>query len=471
MPDDSSIGLLTRALREEVAARAPGDRLPSTRHIVEQHRVSPVTVSRALAALAAEGAVVIRPGAGTFVAASRPPAAAPADVTWQTVALGGRTIDAGGMSPLFGAPQDETTISLATGYLHGSLMPTRLLAAAWARAARLPDAFDRPPLDGIAGLRAWFARAADPGGGVEARDVLITPGGQASISAVFRALVAPGAPLLFESPTYPGALAVARAAGIRPVPVPADGRGVIPEHLIDAFERTGAQAVYLQPTFQNPAGTVLAAERRGAVLEAAAAAGAFVIEDDFARWLSHDLRPPAPLIAADRDGRVVYITSLTKATAPSLRIGAVVARGPVAERVRALRVVDDMFVARPVQEAALELVSRPGWERHLRQLADALRERALALRRGVAELVPAAELTAPPAGGMHLWMRLPRDLDDRQVERAAREHGVAVVAGRPFHPAEPPGPRLRLTFSAARDAAALDEGLRRLARAVPALRG
>lgn len=102
-----------------------------------------------------------------------------------------------------------------------------------------------------------------------------------------------------------------------------------------------------------PAGTRL-------VLSAAATAGAFVIEDDFARWLPHAGHPPPPLLAGDDDGRVVYLTSLTKAASPSPRIGAVIARGPVADRLRALRAVDDLFVARPLQEAALELV-RPSW--------------------------------------------------------------------------------------------------------------
>jgi DNA-binding transcriptional MocR family regulator len=62
----------------------------------------------------------------------------------------------------------------------------------------------------------------------------------------------------------------------------------------------------------------------------------------------------------------VHVTSLTKPAAPSLRIGALVARGPVMERMRAVRLVDDFFVTRPLQEAALELLSSPAWERHLR---------------------------------------------------------------------------------------------------------
>src|SRR5262249_51445649 len=153
-----------------------------------------------------------------------------------------------------------------------------------ARAARRPDASERPPLAGIPALRAWFARSISAA--ISPEDVLVTGAGQAALSAAFRAIVPSGAPVLLESPTYIGAIAVARAAGLRPVPVPTDEHGVRPAPLVAAFAATGSKLFYCQPTFQNPTGSVLAAHRREQVLTTVREAGAFVIEDDFARWLS-----------------------------------------------------------------------------------------------------------------------------------------------------------------------------------------
>jgi DNA-binding transcriptional MocR family regulator len=466
MDSDSTTVQLVDSLRAEIGALRPGDQLPSTRRLVATHRVSPVTVSRALTALVAEGLIVTRPGAGTFVAQPSP-SRAPADHSWQTVVLADRSIDAEALSPLFDPPGGEGVISLATGYPHASLMPVRALGAALARAARLPDAWERPPNSGLDGLRSWFAQHSGPD--VDARDVLITPGGQGAITAAFRAVVPLGAPLLVESPTYPGALAVARAAGIRPVPVPVDAEGVLPDLLAEAFARTGAQAFYCQPTYQNPTGAVLSAERRAAVLAAAASAGAFVIEDDYARWLSHGPRPPAPLLNHDSEGRVIYITSLSKVACPSLRIGALISRGPVANRLRDIRVVDDMFVSRPLQEAALELVSRPAWATHLREYAAALDRRSRALSAAIATHAPALHLPPRPQGGMHLWAQLPAGLDDVETAMAARRAGVIVLPGRSFYPAESPAAHLRLTFSAAPFEADLEVAVRRLAAGVPEL--
>ena len=250
--NDSSGERLKEWLRTEAARLGPGQRLPSTRWLIQTHRMSPLTVSRALAELGREGIVVSRPGSGTFVA--QPRAARhgdPGGFSWQTVALAERAIDAEGLSPLADPPHADGVISLATGYLHSSLMPLAALRSALARAARLPDAWERPPAAGLHELRSWFAQQAGYGG-IDAQDVLITSGGQGALSAAFRALVPSGAPLLVESPTYPGALAAARAAGIRPVPVPTDQDGVIPEHLAEAFARTGAQALFCQPAYHNP---------------------------------------------------------------------------------------------------------------------------------------------------------------------------------------------------------------------------
>ncbi|MFZ0387411.1 MAG: PLP-dependent aminotransferase family protein [Solirubrobacteraceae bacterium] len=465
MSDDTSSQVLVQRLRSELAGRAPGDRLASTRQLVEAHRVSPVTVSRALSTLAAEGLLVTRPGMGTFVAEPRG-SAEPIDLSWQTAALADGAVDTRGLEPL-AEPGDEDTISLTMGYLHGSLMPVKLLSAALARASRLPNVWSRPPVSGLAGLRTWFAQQAAPG--LDARDVTITSGGQGALSAVLRSLVRAGQPLLVESPTYPGAIAVARAAGIRVVPVPTDEHGVIPELLDELFHRTGARAFYTQPAFQNPTGASLAPERRAEVLAAAARAGAFVVEDDFAHWLSHDGHAPRPLLPDDRDGRVVYIASLTKVASPALRVAAVIARGPVAERVRSLRIVDDMFVHRPVQEAALELVSRPGWQRHVAGLGQTLERRSRTLARAIAEHLPACTLGARPQGGMHLWVRLPDGCDDTAIAAAAARRGVTVMRGSLFYPAEAPAPHLRITFSATPTEAELDTGIRRLAAAAPEL--
>jgi DNA-binding transcriptional MocR family regulator len=426
--------------------------------------VSPATVSRAIAQLSADGVVFARPGSGTFVAdriASRAPRG---DFDWQTSALGDQTVDSANVEFLLQTAAPGS-IPLAGGYPHQSLLPTRALAAALARAARRPDAAERPPLEGLTALRAWFARSI--GSSIDAGDVLITAGAQSAMSTALRAVVPAGGAVLVESPTYIGALAVARGARLRAIPVPMDQNGIKPDSLAERFASTGARVLYCQPAFQNPTGSVLHPGRRGEVLAVARDAGAFVIEDDFARFLPHEAGlPPPPLVADDHDGRVIHISSLTKVTSPNLRVGALIARGPVAERLRALRIVDDFFVPRVAQEAAVELLSAPAWPRHLKALSASLLQRREALTVAIISELGDSFLTQLPKGGLHMWLRLPRGLDDVAVADAARQAGVLVSPGRPYYAAEPPGPHLRLSFAATPDSAQLTEGIRRLAGSI-----
>lgn len=460
MPDDNTQdaeGRIVAALRAAAAALAPGSRLPPVRALMATHRASPVTVQRAIARLAAEGIVEPRPGSGTFVAAV--PAASPAaDLSWQQVPLPGVALDTCGLDELL-ALAPAGAIVLSSGYMEPALQPVAALAAALGRAGRRPGAWGRLPVEGLPELRAWFALQA--GGELAGHDVVISSGGQSALGTTFRALGAPGDIVLVESPTYNGALAAARAAGLVTVAVPADADGIRPELLADALERTRARIVYVQPAFANPHGATLSPERRGEVMAAVRAAGAFVVEDDWASDLAIDGEAPAPLVADDRDGHVVHLRSLTKAAAPGLRIAAVGARGAAGARLRSARVVDDFFVSGPLQHAALDLVSSPAWRTHRRRLRAGLRERRDALASAVAD-VPELDVGPLPRGGLHLWARLPDGTDDEEVARRAAGVGVVVSPGRRWFPGDAPGPHLRLTY-AAEPPARLLEGVARLA--------
>ncbi|WP_017591681.1 aminotransferase-like domain-containing protein [Nocardiopsis potens] len=479
MKKSSSVLELASSLRREIERYSPGEKLPPSRKLVERYGVSPVTVSRAVAVLAAEGLVTTRPGAGAFRARPARRARRDGDTSWQEVALSAesaaasgeplpRAVDDAGVLATLAAPPPGVT-GFNGGYLHSSLRPERALAAALARAARRPGAWGRPPVEGDEQLRGWFAREiAGPDGPLDASHVLVTSGGQSALTTALRALAPPGAPILVESPTYPGLLAVARAAGLRPVPVPVDADGVRTGLLEDAFRATGARVLVCQPLFQNPTGAVLSAERRAEVLRIARAAGAFVVEDDFARHLAHaDAGALPPTLAADDEhGTVVHICSLTKATSPSMRVGALAARGPVLRRLRAIQVVDSFFVPRPLQEAALELVGSPAWVRHLRAVAAGLAERRTAMASALLTELPGLPPPAFPVGGYHLWLRLPDGADETAVTAAALRAGVAVAPGRAYFPAEPPAPHLRLSFADTAGTPEITDGVRRLRTAL-----
>lgn len=457
MSDDSSVDRVVERLRRFVREASAGVQLPSSRVLVTEMRVGPVTVQRALDTLVTQGLVETRPGVGSFVAQA--PSAIRADTGWQEVSLGPARVDATALADVFRGDVSGN-LQMGAGYVDSSLRADLPLARAMSRAVRRPGAWDKPPLNGVRELRAWFAGQT----GADSNDVLITPGAQGSLSAVIRAVTRPGDSVLFATPSYPGALAVARSAGTIPVSVPTDECGLRPELTERAFAQTKARVLYVQPTYANPDGSVLDRCRREELLAIAQQAGAIIIEDDWARWLGHGGTVPAPLLAQDTHGHVVTICSLTKAAAPSLRVGAVIARGPVSARIADMRMVDDFFVAAPLQHAAVEFVSSPAWRSHLKSLSAGLSRRCTALSRSLAKRLPTCSFV-PPKGGVSLWLHLPANVSDLDVAREAAAGGVFVYPGRHYLLGPQPDSYMRLSFAALTEQDA-DEAVRRLAVAV-----
>ena len=466
MTDDSSPGRLRDALVAEVLAGAPaGGRLPSTREIARRWRVSPVTVQRAIARLVAEGLVETRPGAGNFVRHARP--AAPVDLGWQTTALGPTRGDTSAYGWTL-RPTPEEGVNLHGSYPAEELLPARAVRAALARAARSSAAVERPPPAGIPELREWFARdlaAAAPAdvAAPTGTDAVVMSGGQSALASIFRALAAPGDAVVMESPTYWGAIAAARHAGLRIVPLAREGRAVAPAALDEALASSRARLFYAQPHIANPSGETWSRAEGDALLEVVAAHGAFLVEDDWGHDLAFD-GPTVPLAARDRDGHVVHIRSITKSVSPALRVAGVTARGPARARIAADRTIDELYVSAVLQRAALDVLTAPGRAAHLRGTRAALRARRDALVGHIRRHLPEDALGALPAGGLNLWLRLRVASAQDLAERCSRR-GVGVSPGDEWFPAEPPAAFLRLNHSGP-DASRFEEAVRAIAAAV-----
>ncbi|MCW2815275.1 MAG: PLP-dependent aminotransferase family protein [Nocardioides sp.] len=436
------------ALQEWLRTAPAGARLPSTRTLAAEHQASPVTVQRALRALVAQGLVETRPGVGTFARAV--PVSRAVDHSWQTSALGPSEGGAGSLPAALRAAPPET-IALHAGYPDRELLPERLVRSALTRAARSDAGVGRSPTAGLPALQAWFAGelATDTPGHLAtpaAAEVIVVPGSQSGLSSVFRSVVRRGGVLLTESPTYWGAIRAAAHAGVRLVPVPAGPDGPDPAQLDRAFGETGARAFYAQPHYANPTGAQWSPALGAQVLEVVRAHDAFLVEDDWAHEFGIS-SSPAPLAGQDDGGHVVYLRSLTKSVSPSLRVAAVVARGPARARILADQAAESMYVSGLLQAAALDVVTHPGWRTHLRGLRDQLRSRRGLLATALREHAPSTVLEHLPPGGLNLWVRLPDATDLDALVLECGRAGLAVAAGTEWFPAEAPAPYVRLSFA------------------------
>lgn len=450
--------LIADRLMVEVEAMAPGARLPSQRELVRHFGASATTIAQALAQLSLRGLVETRPGSGTFrVDRSQERVG---DTSWQDAALElteglqerpglARRFAGSALSQVLSYNSPDV-IDLNGGYLHPTLQPSGLLAASLRRVSRRPEAWERPLAAGVPALRDWFAQ--DIGGGLSRHDILIAPGGQSALATTLRAVTGPGDAVVIEAPTYPGTIAAAQAASLRTVSAPLDREGIIPDHLDEALSRSSARVVVLQPLHQNPTGVTMSVRRQQEVLAVARQHNAFIIEDDFARHLTHKgpWAAPAPLIRGDIDGTVVHIRSLTKTTSPNLRVAAIAARGSVLGRLQAALTIDSLLVPAVLQHTALDVLTAPGWGRALATLQTELTHRRQAVVAAVVSAFGDDALPHQPQGGYHVWIALPEHRSGSELARAALAAGVALTPGENYYPhGNDQRPNVRISYVAA----------------------
>jgi DNA-binding transcriptional MocR family regulator len=457
MSSSNSREVIKAHLRKLCETETPGFPLPSVRALCRQFTASPVTIIRAISELSEEGQLDARPGHGTFVRA-KSSSRKTRDDAWQSLVLGAPPPPS--MNNLVTTPPPGC-LNFASGYMEPSILPDRELSRASARALKTTSPWQRAPTSGIPELRSWFAERAAPG--LPSENALIVHGGQAALGIAIRATVPTGGVLLVESPTYLGPLVIARAAGIRLAPVPVDNEGMRADYLEQAFESTGAKVVYLQPNFSNPTGATMSASRRDQVLMLARKFNAFIIEDDYARDLSFSGRVIPPMMARD-DGHVIYVRSLTKSIAPSLRVAALCASGPVFSRLQSALLVNDFFVPRPLQEIAREFISHPSYATHLKRVQQTFSSRMQRACSLLSEKLPECSFVEPN-GGYSLWLGLPDGTEEDLLCQAAERLGVLVNPGHWWFAAEPTGRFLRLSI-AGLDEAAIDPAVERLSQAM-----
>jgi 2-aminoadipate transaminase len=310
-------------------------------------------------------------------------------------------------------------------------------------------------------LREHLARRMSARGlPTDADDLLVTTGSQQGLSLLATALLDPGDTVLVEDPCYLAALQAFGLAGARVVAVPGDADGVDPRALEELVARERPKLFYTVPTFQNPTGRTLPAERRAAVAEVAARCGVWIVEDDPYGELRYD-GERVPWIASypGAEDRTVLLGSFSKVMAPGLRLGWL--RAPAALR-RACAVAKqaaDLHTPTVNQLAAARYLT--GLDAHVIRVRDVYRERRDAMLAGLAEALPDGSTWDRPQGGMFLWARLPGSYDTTALLPKVVRHNVAYVPGAPFYAGEPDRSTLRLCF-VTQTPEEIGEGLRRL---------
>jgi GntR family transcriptional regulator/MocR family aminotransferase len=414
-----------RALEDSLRAAirsgrlAAGTRLPSTRGLAEDLGLARTTVMEAYEQLAVEGYLLVRRGAGTWVAdlgvVTRPRGAAEA------------------------APSPFVRFNFNPGVPDLTAFPHN----AWAKAL----------LEGLRALPPSALGYGDPRGRPElrealadylsrARGVLVDPdlvvvcaGFSQALSLVARVLHARGVrKLAMEDPCLWWHRDIVTSAGLEVAPLEVDGHGAHTESLGEI----GAGAVMLAPAHQFPLGCVLSPRRRAAAIAWARATGGLVIEDDYDAELRYDRNPVGALQALDAD-HVAFAGTVSKTLAPGLRLGWMVVPEPLLDPIVRLRWAEDVHVPATEQIAFARFLAAGGFERHVRRMRRRYRRRRERLLEMLARHAPDAKPIGVSAG-LRVLLQLPSSGPPAEslAERAAQRSIELFPVGRCYHAGRSP---------------------------------
>ncbi|MDT0574184.1 PLP-dependent aminotransferase family protein [Streptomyces sp. DSM 3412] len=356
-------------------------------------------------------------------------------------------------------------VNFAGGLPAPELFDTEGIAAAYrdVLAESAGRALQYATTEGEPVLRAALAaRYGARGLATGADGVLVTTGSQQALSLLATALLEPGDVVLVEDPCYLAALQAFRFAGARVVAVPGDAHGVDPAALEESVVRHRPKLFYTVPTFQNPTGRTLPAERRAAVASVAARRGLWIVEDDpYGELRFEGDRVPWIASYPGAEDRTALLGSFSKVMAPGMRLGWLRAPAGLRRACAVAKQAADLHTPTVNQLAAARYLADRDLDAHVVRVADAYGERRDTMLAGLAEALPAGSTWNRPEGGMFLWARLPSSHDTTALLPRVVAQDVAYVPGAPFYAGEPDRSTLRLCF-VTQTPEEIREGLRRL---------
>ncbi|HTD04204.1 PLP-dependent aminotransferase family protein [Undibacterium sp.] len=409
----------------------PGDRVPSVRQLHESRGLSASTVFQAYYLLESRGLITSKPRSGYYVKARlerlppEPEISRPDSNSTQ--------VDVSELVfEVLDTLKAPDIVPLGSAFPCPSLFPLKKLSLCLSSSMRNLDprhtVVDLPP--GNASLRRQIAlRYLIDGVHIPTDEIVVTNGALEALNLCLQAVTRSGDTVVLESPTFYAALQALERLGLKAVEVPTHPRdGMDLAALADILARHQPKACWLMTNFQNPLGSTMHGDKKRALVEMLALHQVPLIEDDVYGELYLGSQRPTPSKSFDKQGLVMHCSSFSKCLAPGYRVGWVAA-GRFSRDVERLKLMTTLSAAVPSQMALAEYLGQGGYDRHLRQLRQALSVQQNLMMQALTKHFPAGTRFTQPEGGYFLWVALPPGIDALMLHRVALHQGISIAPG------------------------------------------
>lgn len=408
-----------------------GDRLPSVRKACRTQGISPITVTQAYYLLESRGLIEARPKSGYFVRARLGQHLSEPEISQPVSGSTGLAVS-DFIFQILDSVRDPSVVPLGSSFPSPYLFPLEKLGRFLGNAARKLDPIatvtDLTP--GNEELRRQLAlRYLARGASVSPQEIVITSGAMEGLNLCLQAVTQPGDLIAIESPTFYAGLQASERLGLNVIEIPSHPReGISLTALEDPLRHHPIKACLFMLNFANPTGSLVADERKKALVNLLSRYEVPLIEDDVYAELYFGQVAPLCSKAEDTDGLVMHVSSFSKCLAPGYRLGWVAA-GRYARKIERIKLSTSLATTIPVQIALAEYLKHGAYEHHLRQLRRRLAEQEAALVASIERYFPAGTRLARPMGGYFLWLELPRQIDTLALHQEALARGISIAPG------------------------------------------
>jgi DNA-binding transcriptional MocR family regulator len=316
-------------------------------------------------------------------------------------------------------------------------------------------------------LRQLLARRMphqDAGQGTD--EIIITNGAMEAITLALLSAASPGDTIAVEKPAYYGNLNCIEALGMKVLEIPShQDTGMNLALLNKALQQWSVKAILVNPTFNNPMGFSMPADKRLELLKLATTYDLPIIEDDTFGELYFGTHREPPLKQLDRDGRVIYCNSLSKTLHPDIRLGWS-APGRYFEQMTYMKYVSSLASPGVIQKAAARFLADNQFERHLRSVRRFYQSARDDMTRAIYRYWPKQVSVSRPEGGYLLWCTLPGRLDGDKIYQQAKAVGINITPGSLFSCDNSSRHCIRLNFATWKNTPHYIEAIKTLGRLI-----
>ncbi|MDR0570385.1 MAG: PLP-dependent aminotransferase family protein [Clostridiales Family XIII bacterium] len=300
-------------------------------------------------------------------------------------------------------------------------------------------------------LREQIAARMRKNFGLQSRteEILLVSGSQQGLDLSGLLFIDPGDVVIFETPSYLGALSALKTYEARLVAVGSDEEGMCMDALERAFETYGdrIKLIYVNPDYQNPTGRSWSASRRDEFVAFAERKAVAVIEDAAYAELSYSGEKAKPLISYSKKGFVIYLGTFSKTFCPGLRTGWICCARELLERYLALKANVDLSPATILHRQLSHYLKTRDLDAHIGRVGALYKRRRDIMHEAVRNEFPAEATYSLPGGGLFFWVKLPDRIDSRELFARSVAENVAFMPGGAFYPNAERNCEMRLNFS------------------------